>query len=84
MALGGGSGGVGYTSGSGAAVGAGVPIDGVADATSPADAEGLLDVGGAGDLGLHPAISSSASMSVADRAPARTKATPLRLMTTLY
>ncbi len=66
------------------AVEAGAPDDGVADAASPAaDAGGRLDVGGAGDLGLHPAIRSSGSMSVADSAPARTQATPLRLMTTL-
>ncbi|MHB8488972.1 MAG: hypothetical protein ACYDCS_06050 [Candidatus Dormibacteria bacterium] len=41
-------------------------------------------MGGAGDLGLHPAIRSSGSTSMADRALARTQATPLRLMTTLY
>ncbi|HVC41424.1 MAG TPA: hypothetical protein VND54_05555 [Candidatus Saccharimonadales bacterium] len=67
------------------AVEATAPVDGVADVASPAaDAGGRLDVGGAGDLGLHPAIRSSGSMSVADRVPARTRAMPLRLMTTLY
>ena len=47
------------------------------------DAEGRLDEGGAGDPGLHPAIRNSASTSVADRAPVRNQATPLRLIATL-